>query len=118
MSESKFPAAPKHLKAPGRRAWAMGEPLWREGKLTTRDLINWQLFSEAWDEKQHCETVVKKDGEYQLTPGGCYVQHPAIKRRKEAEQRIFRYSQVYGLVPEARKKAAAVQQGVASRKRD
>lgn len=118
MSQEKFPAPPKHLKAAGKEKWRLGEELWIEGKLTRRDLINWQLFAEAWDEKVHCEAVVAKDGEYQCAPNGCYAQHPAIKRRKEAEQRIFRYSQVYGLVPEARRKAPAAQQGVAARKRD
>lgn len=117
MSNAKFPAAPASLKKAGKEKWALGEPLWAEGRLTQADLANWLLFAEAWDEKAHCEAIAERDGEYQMAAGGCYVQHPAIKRRKEAEQRIFRYSQVYGLVPEARKKRPAASQGVAARKR-
>lgn len=118
MSQAqKFPPPPKHLATAGKEKWKLGAELWIEGRLTSRDLLNWQLFCEAWDEKAHCEAIVAKDGEYQMCGNGCYAQHPAIKRRKEAEQRIYRYSQVYGLVPESRKKSPAVQQGVAARKR-
>lgn len=116
-SAERFPAVPKHLQAAGKRAWATGKELWNEGRLTARDMSNWLLFCEAWDEKAHCERIAKRDGEYQMSPNGCYAQHPAIKRRKEAEQRILKYSQLFGLVPQARRKAAAVQQGVAKRSR-
>lgn len=116
-TNQKFPTAPKNLSKAGKDKWMLGKVLWDEGRLTDRDLINWQLFAEAWDEKAHCEAIAKKDGEYQLGPNGCYVQHPAIKRRKEAENVIRKYSAMYGLVPDARKKSPATQQGVAGRSR-
>lgn len=55
--------------------------------------------------------------EYTKINGGAFVQHPAIKRRQQAEAIIRKYSTAFGLIPEARKKRAAVQQGVATRKR-
>lgn len=112
-----FPEPPEHLDAAGRAAWELGLPLWAEGTLLERDLINWRLFAEAMQEKVHCESIVEADGEYTVAMNGCYVQHPAIKRRQQAEAVIRKYSSAFGLIPDARKKRPAVQQGVASRKR-
>lgn len=118
MSAENFPAPPKHLKKEGKARWAAGESLWSEGRLTLRDMGMWLLYCEAWDEKAHCESIVKRDGEYQCAPNGCYAQHPAIKRRKEAEQKIYRISQAFGLMPNSRRKSPAARQGVAARQRD
>jgi P27 family predicted phage terminase small subunit len=85
--------------------------------LLDRDLFNWTLYCEAIQEKDHCEKIIKKDGEYQCVQNGCYAQHPAIKRRQHAEQVIRKYSAAFGLMPEARKKRPAVQHGVAQRPR-
>lgn len=112
-----FPDPPSDLKDSGRKAWLLGRQLWAEGVLTARDMLNWKLFCEAADEKTHCDNIVKKDGEYQMSPNGCYAQHPAIKRRQQAEAVIRKYSVAFGLIPEARKKRPSVQQGVNSRKR-
>lgn len=112
-----FPNAPKTLNATGKSYWELGLPLWHEGVLLERDLVNWKLFCEAWQEKAHCERIVKRDGEYIFGPNGCYVQHPAIKRRQQAENVIRKYSLAFGLLPEARKKRPAAKQGVASRQR-
>jgi P27 family predicted phage terminase small subunit len=112
-----FPVAPKHLNAPGREAWDSGQALWVDGTLQQRDLINWTLFAEAVDEKAHCEAILKKDGEYSVAMNGCYVQHPALKRRQQAEAVIRKYSAAFGLIPDARKKRPAVQQGVIARKK-
>ena len=112
-----FPVAPKSLGRAGKETWDSGLTLWADGTLTSRDLLNWGLYCEAVDEKKHCEDIAERDGEYALGPNGCYVQHPAIKRRQQAEAVIRKYSTAFGLIPEARKKRAAVQQGVASRKR-
>jgi P27 family predicted phage terminase small subunit len=112
-----FPSPPGHLKEQGKAAWESGLQLWAEGVISQRDIFSWQLYCEAFDEKAHCEMLVKKQGEYQMSPNGCYAQHPAIKRRQQAEATIRKYSVAFGLVPDARKKRAAVQQGVASRKR-
>ncbi len=114
---SPFPAPPSTLKATGKKAWNLGKALWAEGTLTGRDLLNWQLYCEAIQEKAHCEYVVKRDGEYQQAPNGCFAQHPAIKRRQQAEDVIRKYSVAFGLIPDARKKRPSVQQGVTTRKR-
>ena len=112
-----FPKPPATLNATGKKAWELGVDLWADGTMQGRDLFNWQLFCEAVQEKEQCEKVIKKDGEYQLSPNGCYAQHPAIKRRQQAENVIRKYSLLFGMLPEARKKRAAVSQGVAQRKR-
>lgn len=110
-----FPVAPKTLTATGKRAWELGIDLWADGTLKERDLFNWTLFCEAVQEKEHCEKLIKKDGDYQMCVNGCYAQHPAVKRRQHAEDVIRRYSLAFGLLPEARKKRPAVSQGVAQR---
>ena len=112
-----FPDPPSHLNAAGKRAWNLGINLWADGTILDRDLYNWQLFAEAVQEKELCERIAKKDGEYQMSPNGCYAQHPAIKRRQAAEQVIRKYSQLFGMLPEARKKRPSVAQGVAQRKK-
>lgn len=112
-----FPTAPKHLNAAGKSAWEIGLPLWSEGILKERDLLNWTLFAEAVQEKEHCQKIIETDGEYQFSPNGCYAQHPAIKRRQHAEDVIRKYSILFGLLPDARKKRPAVSQSVAQRPR-
>ena len=112
-----FPQPPKHLNETGKKAWDIGLKLWLEGTIQERDLINWTLFAEAVQEKAHCETILQRDGEYTVAMNGCYVQHPAVKRRQQTENVIRKYSQAFGLIPDARKKRPAVQQGVTSRKR-
>jgi P27 family predicted phage terminase small subunit len=112
-----FPKAPATLNATGKKAWELGVDLWADGTMQERDLFNWTLFCEAVQEKEQCEKIIKKHGEYQLSPNGCYAQHPAIKRRQQAENVIRKYSLLFGMLPEARKKRAAVSQGVAQRKR-
>lgn len=112
-----FPAPPKHLKADGKSAWESGLLLWSEGLITQRDIYNWQLYCESIDEKKHCENILTRDGEYSVALNGCFVQHPALKRRQQAESVIRKYSVAFGLIPEARKKRPSVQQGVAARKR-
>jgi P27 family predicted phage terminase small subunit len=112
-----FPKAPSTLSATGKKAWELGVDLWADGTMQERDLFNWTLFCEAVQEKEQCEKIIKKQGEYQLSPNGCYAQHPAIKRRQQAENVIRKYSLLFGMLPEARKKRAAVSQGVAQRKR-
>lgn len=109
-----FPKAPRHLNATGKRAWEIGLVLWSEGTLRERDLINWALFCEATQEKEHCEKIIKRDGEYQRANNGCFVQHPAIKRRMQIEHVIRKLSAAFGLLPD-RKKRPAVSQGVAQR---
>ena len=110
-----FPAAPSSLNATGKQAWEIGIDLWAEGTLKDRDLLNWKLFCEAVQEKEHCEKLIKKHGEYQLSPNGCYAQHPAIKGRQHSEDVIRKYSLLFGLLPEARKKRPSIAQGVAQR---
>jgi P27 family predicted phage terminase small subunit len=110
-----FPKPPKDLNAVGKKAWEIGLELWSEGTLKQRDLLNWTLFCEAVQEKDHCEKLIKKDGEYQSAQNGILVQHPAIKRRMHIEDVIRKYSTLFGLLPEARKKRPAVSQGVAQR---
>ena len=117
LNRGTFPEPPKHLNASGKKAWELGIPIWADGTLKDRDLYNWELFCEAVQEKEHCEKLIKKDGDYQMCINGCYAQHPAVKRRQHAEDVIRRYSLLFGLLPEARKKRPAVTQGVAQRKR-
>jgi P27 family predicted phage terminase small subunit len=112
-----FPQPPKHLNATGKKTWNIGVDLWAEGTLKDRDLLNWTLFCEAVQEKEHCEKLIKKDGEYQSAQNGILVQHPALKRRMHAEDVIRKYSLLFGLLPEARKKRPAVSQGVQQRPR-
>jgi len=112
-----FPDPPTDLDATGRSAWDLGIPLWLEGALIQRDLVNWKLFCEAMQEKAHCERILKRQKEYSVAMNGCYVQHPAIKRRQQAEAVIRKYSQAFGLLPEARKKRPSAKQVVATRAR-
>jgi P27 family predicted phage terminase small subunit len=110
-----FPSPPKSLNASGKKAWEMGLPLWSDGTLQARDMFNWCLFCEAVQEKEHCEKIIKKDGEYHMSANGCYAQHPAIKRRQHAEDVIRKYSLLFGLLPEARKKRPSIANPVAQR---
>lgn len=112
-----FPTAPKHLTKAGVAAWELGIELWADGTLKQRDLFNWRLFAEAVQEKQHCEEIIERDGEYQLAPNGCFAQHPAIKRRQHVEGVIRKYSVLFGLLPDSRKKRPSASQGVATRQR-
>lgn len=112
-----FPPPPKHLRSAGKAAWESGLLLWSEGVITQRDVYSWQLYCEAIDEKNHCESILQRDGEYAVALNGCYVQHPALKRRQQSESVIRKYSVAFGLIPDSRKKRPAAQQGVASRKR-
>ena len=50
-----FPLPPKKLNATGKKAWGIGAVLWAEGTLKERDLLNWTLFCEAVQEKEHQE---------------------------------------------------------------
>jgi P27 family predicted phage terminase small subunit len=117
VNRGTFPRAPKSLNATGKKAWDMGIQLWADGTILERDLFNWQIFCEAVEEKETCEQILKEHGEYQLAPNGCYAQHPALKRRQQAENVIRKYSILFGMLPEARKKRPSVAQGVAQRKR-
>jgi P27 family predicted phage terminase small subunit len=110
-----FPTPPKHLNSAGKQAWKIGSVLWAEGTLKERDLLNWTLFCEAVQEKSHCEALIKKQGEYQVSRNGFLAEHPAIKRRQHIEHVIRKYSMLFGLLPEARKKRPAVSQSVAQR---
>ncbi len=112
-----FPGCAKSLKKAGKAMWKKGAGLWGQGMLTDRDLEAWQMLCEAFDELDHCDEVVKRDGEYQISSQGTFSEHPALRRRRATEQKILRYQKLFGLVPEARKKRPAVQQGVAARKR-
>lgn len=112
-----FPTAPSDLDTVGRNAWDLGIALWSDGTLTQRDLVNWRLFCEAMAEKANCEKILKRDGEYSVAMNGCFVQHPAIKRRQQAENVIRKYSAAFGMIPDARKKRPSVSQGVAARPR-
>ena len=112
-----FPEPPDSLGDSGKKAWAAGRELWLEGTLTRRDLAEWELYAEAFDEKDHCEAIVQRDGDYFTSAHGCIMEHPAIKRRQRAEAKIDKYSKLFGLVPEARKKRPAVSQGVATRQK-
>lgn len=112
-----YPDEPKHLKASGKAMWAKGRALWADGTIQGRDIEAWLMLCEAFDELDHCDAVVKKDGEYTISSQGTYSEHPALKRRRATEAKILRYQKVFGLVPDARKKRPAVQQGVASRKK-
>jgi P27 family predicted phage terminase small subunit len=112
-----FPNPPKHLNTIGKKAWDLGVEIWNDGTLKERDLYNWGLFCEAVQEKEHCEKLIKKDGDYQMCINGCYAQHPAVKRRQHAEDVIRKYSLLFGLLPEARKKRPTTSQGVAQRPR-
>jgi P27 family predicted phage terminase small subunit len=114
---SAYPSPPKSLKAGGKAIWVKGTDLWNTGILTDRDLDAWQMYCEAFDEITHCDSVVERDGEYTLSSQGTYSEHPALRRRRAAEQKLLRYQKIFGLVPDARKKKPTVQQGVASRKR-
>jgi P27 family predicted phage terminase small subunit len=113
----KFPQAPKHLKATGKAMWQSGASLWADGTLLQRDLPQWALYCEAWDEKQSCEAAIANEGQFQLLKNGCKVAHPAIKLRQSAERTIRFYATAFGLIPDARKKRPAVQQGVIARKK-
>lgn len=112
-----FPPPPKHLNKVGKAAWELGASMWVDGTIQQRDLVNWTLFAEAMQEKAHCEEILKKDGEYSVAMNGCFVAHPAIKRRQQAENVIRKYSAAFGMIPDARKKRPSVQQGVVARKR-
>jgi P27 family predicted phage terminase small subunit len=112
-----FPDYPKSLGESGKEAWAQGRELWNSGTLTARDLDAWRMFAESFDELDHCDFVAKRDGEYSLSSQGTYSEHPVLRRRRATEQKILRYQKLFGLVPDARKKRPAAQQGVATRKR-
>jgi P27 family predicted phage terminase small subunit len=112
-----YPNEPNHLKKSGKAMWAKGRALWTDGTLQTRDLEAWLMFCESFDELDHCDKVLKRDGEYNKSSQGTYSEHPALKRRRATEAKILRYQKLFGLVPEARKKRPAVQQGVTARKR-
>jgi P27 family predicted phage terminase small subunit len=112
-----FPAAPKHFGASGKEMWAKGKTLWLEGGLTSRDLDGWQKLCEAFDEIDVCDRAIKRDGRYHASAQGGMTQHPAIRDKRAAQAEILRYFKLFGLVPDARRKRPAVQQGVTSRKR-
>lgn len=112
-----YPDAPKHLGDSGREIWAKGRVFWTDGTIQNRDIEAWRMMCEAFDELDHCDDVVARDGEYTMSAQGTFSEHPALKRRRATEQKILRYQKLFGLVPEARKKRPAVQQGVASRKK-
>lgn len=112
-----YPEPPEHLKATGREMWAKGRAFWADGTIQTRDIEAWVMMCESFDEIDHCDEVVKRDGEYTMSAQGTYSEHPALRRRRAAEAKILRYQKLFGLVPDARKKRPAVQQGVASRKK-
>ena len=115
----KFPTAPASLQAAGKKAWKVGEPLWKEGVLKERDLRAWETYCRAIDEIESCNRVLKKTGEYVALKGGAIQQHPAVNRRRDAEKTLWRYEQAFGLVPEKRNKRPAANntKGVAQRKK-
>ena len=112
-----FPDPPESLSDAGKQAWQRGQALWNEGILVERDLAAWLTYCKAFDEIAHCEALVAEQGEYTTTKNGAICQHPAIARRVNAEKTVWRYEKAFGLVPDARRKKPAVQQGVAARKR-
>jgi P27 family predicted phage terminase small subunit len=112
-----FPDVPSHLGKSGKSMWTKGRQLWVDGGLTARDLDGWQKLCEAFDELDECDKAIKKDGRYHESAQGGFTQHPAIRDKRAAQAEILRYFKLFGLVPEARRKRPAVQQGVTSRKR-
>ena len=114
---SRFPSAPAELSEAGKQAWRRGAQLWVDGSLVERDLAGWLNYCKAHDEIAHCLSVVAESGEYFQTKNGAIIQHPAINRRFQVEKTIQKYEKLFGLVPDARRKRPAVQQGVVSRKR-
>jgi P27 family predicted phage terminase small subunit len=112
-----WPACPNHLKRSAQAVWAKGEPLWNRGEITVQDVDAYLMYCEAFDELDHCYAVLAQQGEYQESSQGGFQEHPALRRIRAVEGKIFRYQRLFGLVPEARKKRPAVQQGVATRKR-
>lgn len=112
-----WPVCPNHLKCSGQSVWAKGEPLWNRGEITVQDVDAYLMYCEAFDELDHCYAVLAQQGEYQESSQGGFQEHPALRRIRAVEGKIFRYQRLFGLVPEARKKRPAVQQGVATRKR-
>jgi len=111
-----YPVSPRHLKKSGKAAWKVGIDLWSQGLLVERDLEAWTMLCESFDEIDHCDDVLKRDGEYFPSAQGGMTEHPAIRRRRATESKILRYQKLFGLVPEARKKRPATSQGVATRK--
>ena len=114
-----FPEPPSHLKQHGKESWDLGIELWADCLLQKRDLANWILFAEAHDEKAQCEKEIAEMGRYQMTSNGCFVAHPGTKLKYQAENVIRKYSQMYGLVPNARQKRPPTNrsQGVTQRAR-
>lgn len=117
ITSNGWPACPKHLKQSGQTLWAKGEAIWCRGEITIQDMEAWQSYCESFDELDHCYAVLAAHGEYHESSQGGYQEHPALKRIRAIEGKILRYQRLFGLVPEARKKRPAVQQGVATRKR-
>lgn len=89
------------------------------GAITLADMPNWTLYCELWDEIDHCEEIVKRDGEYNLNAMGNFVEHPVIKRIQKCKNEIRRFSIMFGMAPNARKLAPGVgtTRTVAARKR-
>lgn len=112
-----YPEPPEHLHENGKRCWDFGLSMWTDGTLTDRDLQAWTIYCESFDEIAHCDDVIARDGEYSLSSQGTYSEHPALRRRRAAEQKVLRYQKLFGLVPEARKKRPAIQRGVATRQK-
>jgi P27 family predicted phage terminase small subunit len=113
-----FPEPPKELGENGRLAWDHGIDLWAEGVIQKRDLPNWILYAKAFDDVARFSKDAEEEP-YVQTSQGSIIAHPAFRLKAMAENVIRKYSQLYGLVPNARQKRPPTNksQGVTQRTR-
>ena len=107
------PGTPKGLTPRARRAWReLAKSLLEMEILTPADGLALRLLAETFDEYVIADLAVRKHGlTYQTeTESGSimYRPRPEVAIRADAQRRLFRIAQAFGLSPEARDKVSRV----------
>lgn len=108
--EQRYPLPPKTLGVHGKKHWKIGKSLWEAGQLTPNDIPCWLIMCEIADDMEEAKAIIKKEGRY-YEMNGAKVKHPANDLLKECKREWFRYSDRFGLMPGARKKANNLPRG-------
>lgn len=75
-----------------------------DGMLSTVDADALAMYAEAWQDFDEAARIVRDEGAIITNPKqGTTNEHPAVKRKERAQDRIAKYFDAFGFSPKARK---------------
>jgi P27 family predicted phage terminase small subunit len=103
------PEAPQDLGTHGSEMWhkTVSKMMEVEGLLTALDLSALEAYCRSWQAYMDADEYIKRNGLIVWTPQGGKAS-PAISARSMALSACYRYQQMFGMMPAARKKLPRV----------